>query len=665
MDSKFVKYWLALCSFVISDAVASFPPTTAKDSLDVDPVTTFNFEFPHFAGSHDGITYTLGVLGISGGGTGQSTANGALNAFLPSQTGNAGRYLLTDGTDTSWSLIANASLASMPDKTFKGNDAGVTGPPLDLTATQATAMLNTFTGDSGAGGVKGLVPAPTTLQGSTYKYLDASGTFTSPGIRFTPAEGVTAVSTWTGRTAAAANQWIGMTWAPELGIFCGISSSGTNRVQWSRDGISWTSASATSARLWTKLAWSPALRMFAAVAFDGTTTTNVMTSPDCVTWTARTSPEASAWYDITWSPALNRFLAVANTGTNRCMYSDNGTIWTACTIPAAQWYSVTWSPELNLFAAVSITANGGNYAATSPDGLTWTMRALTTGNTWYSVKWANEIGLFVAVGATGTNRAATSPDGITWTLRGIQASAWRRVVWSPELRMLVAVASGGQISTSPNGINWTARTSPEANQWYDAVWSPELSRFVISGITGTSRILTSRDLGYKIESKLANDATPLNTAHKIMRRDQNGSFTSNVANLTGALLNSATTATNAPLVIANGHTKYSQTTAPVPTVNANAGTGATCTVTGSTDTAGTVQLVTGSGSWASGEQCSVAFNLAFNAAPKCQLTPINAASATLLNVYLTKTTATLGLNFLIPDTAATTYEWDYFCVETN
>lgn len=43
-----------------------------------------------------------GTLAISNGGTGQTTANAALNALLPTQTGNSGKALVTDGTNTSW-----------------------------------------------------------------------------------------------------------------------------------------------------------------------------------------------------------------------------------------------------------------------------------------------------------------------------------------------------------------------------------------------------------------------------------------------------------------------------------------------------------------------------------------------------------------------------------
>lgn len=42
------------------------------------------------------------VTSVKQGGTGQSTANAALNALLPTQTGNNGKVLQTDGSNTSW-----------------------------------------------------------------------------------------------------------------------------------------------------------------------------------------------------------------------------------------------------------------------------------------------------------------------------------------------------------------------------------------------------------------------------------------------------------------------------------------------------------------------------------------------------------------------------------
>jgi hypothetical protein len=47
-----------------------------------------------------------GVVAIANGGTGQTTASTALNALLPTQTGNSGKFLTTNGTNASWGTVA-------------------------------------------------------------------------------------------------------------------------------------------------------------------------------------------------------------------------------------------------------------------------------------------------------------------------------------------------------------------------------------------------------------------------------------------------------------------------------------------------------------------------------------------------------------------------------
>ena len=49
---------------------------------------------------------TLGsALPILSGGTGQTTSTTAFNALAPSQTSNSGKYLTTDGTNSSWATV--------------------------------------------------------------------------------------------------------------------------------------------------------------------------------------------------------------------------------------------------------------------------------------------------------------------------------------------------------------------------------------------------------------------------------------------------------------------------------------------------------------------------------------------------------------------------------
>jgi len=59
-----------------------------------------------------------GTVAIANGGTGQTTANAAFNALVPSQTSNSGKFLTTDGTNTSW---ATASTTISNDTSTSSN----------------------------------------------------------------------------------------------------------------------------------------------------------------------------------------------------------------------------------------------------------------------------------------------------------------------------------------------------------------------------------------------------------------------------------------------------------------------------------------------------------------------------------------------------------------
>jgi len=73
-----------------SSGTASFRAIVAADIPTLNQNTT---------GTASNVT---GTVAIANGGTGQTTANAALNALLPSQTSNSGKFLTTNGTDTSW-----------------------------------------------------------------------------------------------------------------------------------------------------------------------------------------------------------------------------------------------------------------------------------------------------------------------------------------------------------------------------------------------------------------------------------------------------------------------------------------------------------------------------------------------------------------------------------
>lgn len=151
----------------------------------------------------DGITVTGGTGSVIGSGTSISqhvadaTHNGYLSAtdwttFNSKQA--AGNYIaaltgdvVANGPGSVSStiqvnVISNAKLAQMAAHTFKGNNTGSTANVLDLTATQLTAELNNFVGDTGFGGTKGLVPAPSAGDAAASKFLKADGTWTTVSV---------------------------------------------------------------------------------------------------------------------------------------------------------------------------------------------------------------------------------------------------------------------------------------------------------------------------------------------------------------------------------------------------------------------------------------------------------------------------------------------------
>ena len=76
--------------------------------------------------------------------------------------------------------ITNAKLANVASQTFKARTTAGVGAPEDVTATQATAMLDEMTGDHGGGGLPGLVPSQAAGDAAAGKFLKADGSWDVP-----------------------------------------------------------------------------------------------------------------------------------------------------------------------------------------------------------------------------------------------------------------------------------------------------------------------------------------------------------------------------------------------------------------------------------------------------------------------------------------------------
>jgi hypothetical protein len=112
-------------------------------------------------------THVSGTLGIANGGTGQTTANAAFNALAPSQATNSGRYLTTNGTDTSWAVVTQT--------TFSAGTTGFTPSTATSGTVTLAGTLNVANGGSGTTTAQG---AMNTFAGATTsgQYLRGNGT---------------------------------------------------------------------------------------------------------------------------------------------------------------------------------------------------------------------------------------------------------------------------------------------------------------------------------------------------------------------------------------------------------------------------------------------------------------------------------------------------------
>ena len=159
------------------------------------------------------VSHVVGTMLISQGGTGQTTANAAFNALVPSQTGNTGKYLTTDGSNTSWGTnplgTVTSVAATVPDF------LSISGSPITTSGTLTFGLSGTalpvLNGGTGT----------TTSTGSGSVVLDTSPTLVTPAIG-TPTSGV--VTNLTGTASININGTVGATTA-NSGAFTSITAS--------------------------------------------------------------------------------------------------------------------------------------------------------------------------------------------------------------------------------------------------------------------------------------------------------------------------------------------------------------------------------------------------------------------------------------------------------
>lgn len=152
---------------------AALPPTRTKVIGDVTPVNTFDFDFPNFTATRNGRTTTFGVLGVAGGGTGQTTP------LIPSQAGNNGKFLTTDGSVASWVAGGVSGITSINGLAGAAQTFAVGTAGTDFNINSATT-IHTFNIPSSSAANRGL------LTSADWTSFNTKANLASPAFSGTP-----------------------------------------------------------------------------------------------------------------------------------------------------------------------------------------------------------------------------------------------------------------------------------------------------------------------------------------------------------------------------------------------------------------------------------------------------------------------------------------------
>ena len=518
-----------------------------------------------------------GTVAIANGGTGQITANAAFNALAPSQTSQSGKFLTTDGSNTSWATNLLGTVTSV------GGTGTVNG--LTLTGTVTTSGNLTLGGTLSGIANSALTNSAITINGSSVS-LGGSTTVTATasnaltigtGLTGTSYNGSTPVTIAIGNTGVSAGTYGSATSIPSIqvnsqGQITSITTSALNSPAYQGTWNASTNIPALTSSVGTN-------NNYYIVSTAGTTTLNGISLWSVGDWAIFNST-TSAWEKVLGGSAES-FSSIAVTGLTGYMYANGSSnVTAATTIPNAGLTnsSITINgSSVSLGGSVTVTATA-SAALTIGTGLSGTSYNGST-----AVTIANTGVLSVSGGTTGLTPATATTGAIT-------------------LAGTLAVANGGTgVTTSTGTGSVVLSTSPTLIT--PALGTP--SALVGTNITGTASGLTAGNV--TTNANLTGAVTSVGNATSL------GSFTS--AQLATALTDETGSGAS---VFATSPTLVTPLLG-TPT-SGNFSTGTFTWPTFNQNTTGTAANVTGTVAIANGGTGQTTANGAFNALAPSQTT---------------------------------------------
>ena len=363
-------------------------------------------------------TITIGgTLSVSNGGTGATTNSGALNNLLPTQTGNSGKYLTTDGTNASWATSA-AGLTISTDTTtnasryltFTATTSGVISSENVSTALYfnpssgsltATTFVGALTGNAStatlatsstnlAGGAGGSLPYQTGSGATTFLAAGSNGQYLTLSGGVPTWSSLTYVSSFSGGTT-------GLT--PNTATTGAVTLAGTLAVANGGTGVT-SSSGASSVVL-----RDANVNVTANDFYEGFT--NVAAAGTTTTLTAASTPN----YVVTGSGGQTYKLPDATTLPTGAIYTfNNNQTSGAITVQNSSGTLVVSVPSGGFVEIIlltnSVAAGTWDYHFQAPSNVSWSTNTFSYSGSITNATW-NGVSIGAIYGGTGQTSYTT------------------------------------------------------------------------------------------------------------------------------------------------------------------------------------------------------------------------------------------------------------------